>query len=109
MTATTSYAIGDLDGDGISEIAATIYADPGGTGDFVYLAVFKKENGVSKYIDSQELGDRIQINKISIQNGIISADIITQGPGEPMCCGTLREVLRYKLSGNSLVEVAGDN
>jgi hypothetical protein len=34
------------------------------------------------------LGDRIQINALSIENNKIVVDMITHGPEDPMCCPT---------------------
>jgi hypothetical protein len=101
----TSYASGDLNADGSSDLVVTMVMNGGGTGSFTYLVAFANNNGTPKFVDGESLGDRIKVNQISINNGIISADIITQGPGEPMCCGTLREVVKYKLSEGKLVEI----
>lgn len=108
-TASTSYAYGDLNGDGASDMVATIDANTGGTGTFTYLLAFINVKGQPQYVDSQLLGDRIKVNGVSIQNGIIAIDIITQGPGEPMCCGTMPATLKFKLQGNSLVQIGGDS
>jgi len=103
--ASTSYAYGDLNADGVSDMAVVLNMTSGGTGVFSYLTVFTNNNGAPKFVDGQVLGDRIKVNQISINNGIISSDIITQGPGEPMCCGTLRTVVQYKLSAGKLQQV----
>jgi hypothetical protein len=100
-----SYFITDIDGDGASDIVATLTWSGGGTGNFTELVVFKNSNGVPKYVTSQGIGDRIYINKISFENGIILGDIITQGPNEPLCCGSTRRVLMFKLEGNKLAEI----
>ncbi len=104
-SATSTYAYGDLNGDGLADIAAVFDVTTGGTGYFRYLTVFTNDDGMPRYATSTELGDRVKINKISINGGIISADIVTQGPTDPMCCASLPETLKYKLSGNMLVEV----
>ena len=93
-TDSSSYAIGDFNNDGLSDIAAIITANGGGSGVFYYLVLFANNNGTPQYMMSKELGDRITINKISYSDGIFSADIITQGPNDPMCCGTLHEILQ---------------
>lgn len=104
-TGTSTYAYGDMNGDGISDIAAIIGEYAGGTGYFGNLAVFINHNGAPEYKVSETLGDRIKINKVSIANGIVSVDMITQGPGEGMCCGTLQKTVSYKLSGDTLVSL----
>jgi hypothetical protein len=52
------------------------------------------------------LGDRAQINSLSIRDGEIVVDMITQGPNDPMCCPTLRVVETYELRGNELVRTS---
>jgi hypothetical protein len=100
----TSYTIADLNSDGSDDIVTTIGWSGGGSGFFTELTVFINDKGNPKYLTSTSIGDRITVNRIFIQNGIINADIITQGPNELLCCGTMRTILRYKLVGNELVE-----
>lgn len=105
-TDSSSYAIGDFNNDGLSDIAAIITANGGGSGVFYYLVLFANNNGTPQYMMAKELGDRITINKISYSDGIFSVDIITQGPNDPMCCGTLHEILQYKIQDGSLVQIS---
>lgn len=100
-----SYAIADIDQDRDLDIVAHMISWTGGTGHFSYLVLYKNNQGKPEYVADKFLGDRIQINKISVENGIILADIITQGPDEPMCCGTLQKVLKFKLEGGHIDEV----
>ncbi|MDB5259469.1 MAG: hypothetical protein JWO73_677 [Candidatus Taylorbacteria bacterium] len=104
-TATSSYAYGDIDGDGVSDIAAIIGENTGGTGYFDYLAVFANKGGVPTFAAYAYLGDRIMIKKVSVSKGVIAVDFITQGPNEPMCCGTLPKTLSFSMVGGKLVEV----
>jgi hypothetical protein len=109
-TVSSSYAYGDLNGDGASDLVAIADASTGGTGMFTYLLSFTNKNGQPQYAASQFLGDRITVNNVTIQNGgIITVDMITQGPGEPMCCGTLRVIKQYSLKGGALTEVNSEN
>ncbi len=104
-TSTSSYASGDLTGDGVPNVVATIRVWSGGSGYFTYLTVFENSGGNFKYLASKALGDRIKVNSVNIESSIISVDIITQGPNEPMCCGTLRVVRQFRMTGNDLVEL----
>ncbi|MSU55918.1 MAG: VCBS repeat-containing protein [Candidatus Taylorbacteria bacterium] len=104
-TATSSYAYGDLNGDGALDMAVTFVENTGGNGYFNYLAVFVNQKGTPHYIASASLGDRVTINKISIDNGTILADILTQGPNEGLCCPTFHEIIQYAVVTNSLVEI----
>lgn len=107
-TASSTLAYGDLNGDGAPDMAVTIDANTGGSGVFTFLLVFLNNSGQPQYVASQLLGDRITVNGVSIVNGIITVNIITQGPGEPMCCGTMPETVKYGLKGGSLLEVTNN-
>jgi uncharacterized membrane protein len=50
-----------------------------------------------------QLGDRVQINSVSIQDGEIAVDMVTHGPDDPMCCPTQQVVQTYALQGEELV------
>jgi hypothetical protein len=55
-------------------------------------------------IANTDLGDRVQINSLVIEEGEIVVDMVTQGPDDPMCCPTQEVVKRYELQ-DELVEV----
>jgi hypothetical protein len=100
-----AYTVADFDRNGGNDVAVVIGASGGGSGYFYYLAIFANENDTLTYLTSVQLGDRIKVNKISYSTEVIYADIITQGPGEPMCCGTMPQTLKFKLEKNKLVRV----
>ncbi len=52
------------------------------------------------------LGDRAQINSVTIENNEIVVDMITHGPDDPMCCPTQQTVQTYTLEGDQLVETS---
>ncbi len=102
----TSYASADLNGDNASDIVGVIGASGGGSGYFVNLVVFLNDNGKPKYADSILLGDRVKVNKVTVvSNVLITVDIITQGPNEPLCCGTLRKSLQFGFVKGKLTEM----
>jgi heat shock protein HslJ len=49
------------------------------------------------------LGDRVKIKSLTIQNGEVVVDMLTQGPNDPMVNPTQEVVETYKLQGNKLV------
>lgn len=98
---------GDYNNDGVSDIATVLIASGGGSGVFYYLVLFANENGSPKYITSQYLGDRIKVNKVIYKDKFLSVDMITQGPDEGYCCGTLHKVLNYEIANDVLVEKDG--
>jgi hypothetical protein len=94
---TSFVASGDLDGDGSDEIAALISENFGGTGVFVFVAIYKNVNGVPTFITSSVVDDRPQLNALSIENGEIFLDATLHAVDDPMCCPTLRTTRHYRL------------
>jgi hypothetical protein len=99
------YAIGDLNGDGVDDAAVVLVADPGGSGTFYTLEAVINQNGAPNHVATEFLGDRVKLNSISIESGEILVDMITHGPNDPMCCPTLEATQKYKLQGDTLVQL----
>jgi heat shock protein HslJ/uncharacterized protein YraI len=99
----TEYlAFGELDGQ--IGAAAILVTDPGGSGTFYELAVVVERDGQPVHVASAPLGDRAQINSLTIQsNGIIVVDMITHGPEDPMCCPTQQVVRGWALQRDRLI------
>jgi hypothetical protein len=102
VTLTDFTARGDLDGDGFDEYAAMVAENYGGTGTFVFLAVFADAGGKLKYQSSVLVDDRPLLNEISIADGEIFLDATTHRSDDPMCCPTLRTERHYRLIHNYL-------
>jgi hypothetical protein len=47
------------------------------------------------------------VNSVNIQNGEIILDMIVHGPTDPLLSGSLKAILKFKLSGMELVKLAG--
>ncbi|TRZ80082.1 hypothetical protein D4R86_04955 [bacterium] len=98
-------AFGDLNDDGIQDAAVILDSSEGGSGHFYELAVLANTNGEPLYLDSAIIGDRVVINSMTIQSGVIILDIITHGLNDALCCPTTEKIIRYELSGNQLVKI----
>jgi hypothetical protein len=98
---------GDINADGIEDAAVILYSQRGGTGRFVELAAVVNQNGEPYNIASVSLGDREIVNSVNIQNGEIILDMIVHGPTDPLLSGSLKAILKFKLSGMELVKLAG--
>jgi hypothetical protein len=96
-------AFGDLDGDGVDDAIVVLVSSGGGTGIFYQLVAVTQRNGIVETPAVKSLGDRIMINQINITNRIVTADMITQGPDDPLCCPTERQVLKLKVQGSEFV------
>jgi hypothetical protein len=69
----------------------------GGNGLLSHLAVFKKENNKSVFVASKYLGDRIIIESITAESGIITINLTNRDE--------LHQTFRYELSGDQLVRL----
>lgn len=99
----TNYvAAGDLNGDGANEVAALVSENYGGSGVFVFLAVYSKVNDTLTFQASTMVDDRPQLNALSIENGEAYVDAVIHDADDPMCCPTLRSTRHYRLADNLL-------
>ncbi len=99
------YAFGDLNGDGVDDAAVILIESSGGSGSFLYLAAVLNEGGTPVNIATQFVGDREQVQAISIEAGEVTLEMVAHGPGDPMCCPTQEVTKRYRLQGDQLVEL----
>jgi len=98
-----AYVLTDFDNDGINDAAVVIYSNSGGSGVFIELAIiYDTKNPV--YFTGEVLGDRIKVNDISVNDKIITLDLIVQGENDPMCCPTETKIVKYKLEGTKLIK-----
>ncbi|MFN2199590.1 MAG: SH3 domain-containing protein [Caldilineaceae bacterium] len=96
-------ALGELDGQ---PAAAVILAtDPGGSGTFIDLGVVTIGDGEPVTVATAQLGDRVEVNSVTIENNQIVVDMLTQGPDDPMCCPTQQVVQTYELQDGQLALV----
>ncbi|MEW6287000.1 MAG: Gmad2 immunoglobulin-like domain-containing protein [Chloroflexota bacterium] len=102
VTMTDFIARGDLNGDGVDEYAAMVAENYGGTGTFVFLAVFIEAGEKFKFQTSVLVDDRPLVNELSISGGEIFLDATIHAANDPMCCPTLRTERHYRLTHNYL-------
>ncbi|MGE5377538.1 MAG: Gmad2 immunoglobulin-like domain-containing protein [Bacteroidota bacterium] len=95
-------AIGDLTGDGTNEAAAIVSEYHGGSGVFVFLAVFSEENDQAAFQTSIFVDDRPKIGGIKIEDNEIRLLATVHRLDEPICCPTLETVRHYRLINNQL-------
>ena len=93
---TPFVARGDLTGDGEDEYAALVAENYGGSGTFVFLAVFADVDGTPVFQTSTLVDDRPLLNELSIENNEIFLDAVIHGFEEPMCCPTLRTTRHFR-------------
>lgn len=106
VTLTEHLAVGQLE-DGQTMAAVVLTTSTGGSGTFYDLAVATLQDGAISSIATAYLGDRVTIQSVSIVDDLIVVEMLTQGPDEPMCCGTMPVVQSFHLVDGTLEPVAG--
>lgn len=75
----------------------------GGSGDFIEIYIV---DASLKPFGPGLLGDRVRNVKVQIVDNKIQVDMITQGPGEPFCCGTTPARQTWELQNGALVRTS---
>lgn len=101
---TEHMVFGELAGEPAA--AVVLVTDPGGSANFYDLAVLLERSGQPFNVASTLLGDRVQINSLSPEDGQIVVDMITEGPADPMCCPAQQVVQTCELRGTDLVQTS---
>ena len=101
------YAFRDLDGDGLDDAAVLLVENSGGSGVFVYLAAVLNQRGKPENVATTLLGDRAQVEELTVESGQIKLKMLTHSPGDPMCCPSEEAQATYSLGENELVPQGG--
>ena len=99
-----AVAFGDLDGDGNADAAVVVYTSGGGSGAFIYLVAVLDRDGAPSQAARAYLGDRVRVESLSISDGHIVAQILAHGPGDGLCCPSVRTTSTFTLPGDRLVQ-----
>lgn len=100
-------AVGDLDGDGAEDRVVLMVTSTGGSGIFREIYVLRRVQGQLKVSAPALLGDRVEVNGLRVENGEIVVDLVVQGADDPLCCPTQPVTYRFRLSGDALTEISG--
>lgn len=100
VTLTDQIAYGEL--NDIPSAAVITGETGGGSGYFYLLHIMQEKDGKPFEVANTLLGDRSPIIAIIVRDNLTSVDMITQGPDQPFCCGTLRVINNFKLEGSQL-------
>jgi hypothetical protein len=103
VSVTDFIARGDLNADGEDEAVAIVAENYGGSGTFVFLAVYQYVNEGAVFLTSIFLDDRPLIHSLGVENDEIFVDAVIHGVDDPMCCPTLPTLRHYQLSGLNLI------
>ena len=99
------HAIGDLDGDGSPDAAVVLSWNGGGSGTFYELFAVLNEAAGLRPLDGLQLGDRIDLKQIAVQEGRIRIGFIGAGPDDAACCPSQRFDKAFAIEAGKLVEV----
>ena len=99
---TGDIARGDM--NGIPSAAVILTTNAGGSGTFFDLALLQWRSSAWVNTDTAELGDRVAVHSVIIEKNTIRVDLTTHGPGDPMCCPSLRMERYYIIQKNRLTE-----
>ena len=105
---TTHAVFGDVTGFGSEDAVVVLVSKPGGSGSFYDLAVVRKQDDTLTNIARIQLGDRIQIKNLQIEDGEIVVEMLTQGPNDPLCCSTQNVSNRYAVENGELVLIGSE-
>jgi hypothetical protein len=98
---------GDLDGDGDEDAAVVIVYDPGGSGTFYYIAAAIHQNGQYKGTAGYRLGDRIILQTLAYDNGVLLVRYLDRRPGEPMSAPpSARTAVQLRMAGDKLAPLS---
>ena len=82
--------------------AAILVTQAGGSGSFYDLALLVSDGSSWVNSDSQPLGDRVAIHALALRDGQVVVDMTTHGPGDALCCPTLRVERRFAVQEGQL-------
>lgn len=107
---TTRYfgneAFGDLNGDGLDDVAFLLTQTTGGTGTFFYVVVALQTETGYQGTNAFLLGDRIAPQTTRIENGTLVVNYADRNPGESFDVAPSLGVSKYlQVKDNLLVEV----
>ncbi len=88
---------GDVNADTLDDAAVVLVASGGGSGTFYTLAIVINSVGNPFHFHSANLGDRIRVDSVEIEDAVITVRMLAHGEGDAMCCPTQAEVRRYNL------------
>jgi hypothetical protein len=96
-------AFGDLNGDGAGDAAVLLSENNGGSGFLVSVVVMLNQKGTPVQSASYFIGDRQQVNNLTIQNERIIVNAVIHGVQDPMCCPTFPVTETLRLENGKLI------
>ena len=95
---------GDINLDGFQDAVVFLSTQNGGSGHFVEMAAVLNLNGSPSNISTLYLGDRVVIESGAIQNGVITLNLLVQGPNDGLCCPSQQVTWNFHLDSGQVVK-----
>ena len=105
VNVTDFVASGDLNSDGVNEVAALIAENYGGSGVFTFLAIYSEVNGALVFQTAAYVDDRPGLNALAIENDEVFLEVVIHTTEDPFCCPTLRIARHYRLLINNQLDI----
>jgi len=99
----------DLDGDGSQESIVLLSSTSGGSGERLHLTVLGRGPGGAHDLASTLLGDRVKLRRLSVEGGLIVAEMVVAGAEDAACCPGQRQRRTFALADGGLVQKASDD
>lgn len=98
------WATGDLNADDKPDAALILIVQAGGSGTFSYLTVAQTRGSTPEPVASVLLGDRVTVERLSIEAGEVVVQWLTRASGEPMTTAPrIPKTAKYVLRGDKLL------
>ncbi|MBN1317425.1 MAG: META domain-containing protein, partial [Anaerolineales bacterium] len=98
-------ALGQLNDDDLNDAAVILWHNSGGSGTFIYLIALYNDVGEPRQVASKLLGDRVQVESLTIQSRQIVLQAITHGPDDPLCCPSQQVTWIYAFENDRLTQI----
>lgn len=95
----------DLNGDAEEDAVAIVVVNTGGTGSFYYLTAFVGDDETLTQSGEAFMGDRVDVNTLTVEGAGIMVDMVIAGPDDPACCPSLHVVREYQWDAGTLTEI----
>lgn len=99
-------AMGDLNGDGVPEAATIIGSSATEPVINIEVAVFAVEGDTVREITSAQLGDRVRVIAVRVEDGVLSVELDQYGENDPTGFPTQRAIRTFRLEGDSLAMIS---
>jgi hypothetical protein len=74
----------------------------GGSGTFSSLHAVQPLDGMPAEVAYTLLGDRVEVERVTIEGNRVLVDLIRHSPDDPLCCPTQAVTQSYSLEGTEL-------